>query len=64
MKSAYFYIRSAFRKIDAASIKKKGCKLTKEEVFAISIHHAIPDAVGDYEEWIFDEDGQLLEGEN
>ena len=63
MKSAFFYIQSAFKKINNASMKNKGCKLTKDEVFAISIHHAIPDAIGDYEEWVFDENGELIEEE-
>ena len=60
MASVYLHIQSAFRKIALAALKQKGCRLTKEEVFAISIHHAIPEAVGDYEEWEFDEDGGII----
>ena len=58
-----FYIRSAFQKLDKAALKRKGCKLTKEEVSAISIHHAIPEAVGDYDQWKFDDNNDLIEEE-
>ncbi len=61
MASQYFYIQSAFIKIHEAGLKNKGCKLTKEEVNAINLHHAIPEAIGDYEEWEFDENGYLKE---
>ena len=61
MASVFLHIQSAFRKINLAALKQKSCRLTKEEVFAISIHHAISEAIGDYEMWEFDEDGQLIE---
>ena len=48
-KSIYFYIKSAFEKIQDASIKEKSCRLTFDECRAISNHHAIPDAIGNYE---------------
>lgn len=61
MASVFLHIQSAFRKINDASLKNKGCRLTKEEVFAISIHHAIPDAIGNYEAWKFDKYDELIE---
>ena len=59
MASAYWYIQSAFTKILNATLKEKGCYLTKEECSAIQSHHAIPDAIGNYEMWEFDENGEI-----
>lgn len=59
-----FYIQSAFRKIDNASLREKGCRLTFDECRAITLHHAIPDAIGDYDQWEFDSNGELIEDEN
>ncbi len=60
MPSVYLHIQAAFTKINNASLKDKGCRLTKEEVQAISLHHAIPEAIGDYDDWEFDEEGNIL----
>lgn len=60
MPSVYFYIQSAFRKLAKSQNKNKSCLLTKEEVRAIALHHAIPDAIGDFDAWEFDENGEIL----
>jgi len=61
MSSIFKHIQSAFRKISNADFKKRGCRLSADEVRAICMHHAIPDAIGDYEKWEFDSNGDLLE---
>ena len=61
MSSILIHIQTAFRKIERASILGKGCYLSVKEVNAISIHHSIPDAIGDYDSWIFTPDGDLIE---
>lgn len=60
MASVFLHIQSAFTKIYKADLKNKGCRLTKEECHAIGLHHAIPEAIGDYDEWEFDEDGDII----
>ena len=59
-KSIYFYLKSAFEKIQNASIEEKSCRLTFDECRAISIHPAIPDAIGNYQAWEFDDEGNIL----
>ena len=59
-KSAYYYIKSAFTKIQNASLKRKGCHLSFEECMAICNSHEITGAIGSYDNWEFDDNGKLL----
>lgn len=61
MSSIFKHIQTAFRKIECANAKEKGCSLSADEVRAISMHHALPDAIGDYDEWKFDAEDNLIE---
>lgn len=61
MSSLLKHIQSAFRKIEHANIKDKGCRLSSDEVRVISMHHSLPDAIGDYDEWMFDAEDNPIE---
>ena len=61
MSSIFKHIQTAFQKIARSALKNKGCYLSADEVSAISMHHAIPDAIGDYDEWEFDAEDNLIE---
>lgn len=63
MSSIFKHIQIIFRKILDTYFKNKGCRLSANKVRVISIHHAIPDAIGDYKEWKFDSNGDLIENE-
>jgi len=49
------------RKLDKAACNETGMYLTKKEVSVLSMDSGLYDAMGDYNDWEFDENGEIIE---
>jgi len=49
------------RKLHKAACDDTGMYLTKNEVAVLSIDSGLYDAMGDYDDWEFDKNGQIIE---